>query len=81
MPSRLTVCSRVNAGFLGVDLARLSKAVVCSQALLTWGPLLWVTFDLCHALTLAHPNSSPSVNEFEDPHTIVSPECLLVKGW
>ena len=36
-------------------------------------PLLWVTFDLCHApptLTLAHPNPSPSVNELEDPGAI-----------
>ena len=71
-----TVCSHVNAGFLGVELARLQWHAGI--------PFLWVTFDLCPApptLTLAHPNPSTSVNEFEDPHAIVWPECLLVKGW
>ena len=62
---------------LGVALARLSEAVVCSRALLTWCvcvcvQLPMVTFDLCHAsptLTQAHPNPSPSV-ELEDPGPI-----------
>ena len=35
--------------------------------------VMMVTFDLCHAppaLTLAHPNPNPSVNELEDPDAI-----------
>ena len=66
----LTAC--VNAGSsvydLGMALARLSEAVVCLWALLTWHvwgvdvPLPLVTFDLWHT----PPNPSMSVNELED---------------
>ena len=48
---------------------KLSEAVICLQALLMehmWGGSTPLTFDLCHALTLAHPNSSMLVNELED---------------
>ena len=77
VPSGLcVVCVCVNASVnvhnLGVAFVRLSEAVVCSQALLTWRMWGWVCpaagdfFDLYHApptLTLAHPNP---VNELED---------------
>ena len=64
-------------------LARPSETVVCSWALALVGVgvlQLQVTFDLYHSppfLTLANPNSSLLVNEFEDPGAISGREDSL----